>query len=381
MENRKINVQIIQPVVPKYRLPLFKALISNGKFNICIMAGVKEPGGVKSIDEKIININLNHNIYVVLKKLFWQRDLYLLSNMRQGDVLIINGNIKMLSNYPLIFEAKKRKVAIVWWGHGWSSTTSNLSFFLRKHIIKLFSDIVLLYTEKEKELFVNNSFDSNKVFYMNNTVYTEDINCIKKHITQQDIVDIKVEHEIKNQKILLFVGRLRDSPPTNLLIALKSLKYLTSKCVLVVVGDGVGRDALIKTSKELGVEDKVLFLGSIYDERKLAPWFMAADCFVYPGAIGLSLLHAFSYALPVVTHNKLTQHGPEIAALKNEVNGLTFNMNDEVDLAKSIEVILKSKDYYSKNALKTIENEYSYADMLLRVEECIISASTIIQKK
>ena len=378
MENRRVNVQIIQPVVPGYRLPLFKALINNDKFNVSIMAGVTEHGGVKSVNTKINNINLNHKTRILFNKLFWQCDLYLLPNMMRGDVLIINGNIKILSNYSLIYEAKKRKVAVIWWGHGWSSTTSNMSFFLRKHIIKMFADTILLYTEKEKELFLDNSFDSNRVFYMNNTVYTEDINIIKNNITQQDIAKIKVEYKIKNQNVLLFVGRLRDNPSTNLLLALKSLKYLTSKCVLVIVGDGVEKDALIKMSKELNVEDKVLFLGSIYDEIKLAPWFIMSDCFVYPGAIGLSLLHAFSYSLPVVTHNKLTEHGPEIAALKNKVNGLMFKRGNEIDLAKSIEIVLKNKYYYSKGALKTIENEYSYSNMISRVEKCILYASTII---
>ena len=45
--------------------------------------------------------------------------------------------------------------------------------------------------------------------------------------------------------------------------------------------------------------DLVGDLGSIYDEIELAPWFLTADAFVYPENIGLSILHAFGYGLPV----------------------------------------------------------------------------------
>ena len=59
--------------------------------------------------------------------------------------------------------------------------------------------------------------------------------------------------------------------------------------------------ALQSIAEELDVEQYVRWLGSIYDEAQLAPWFLTADAFVYPGAIGLSVLHAMGYGLPVVT--------------------------------------------------------------------------------
>lgn len=385
MQNNKINVQIIQPAVPKYRVPLFESLLGDNRFEAFLMAAKDEPGGVKSVVPFHENVDLTHPIKTILKKLMWQKDLYLLPNMSKGDVLIINGNIKFLSNYPLILEAKRRGVAVIWWGHGWSSTTSALSFFIRKYIMKLVADVLLLYTEKEKELFISNGFDENKIFYMNNTIDTGEINFIKKSISDVKLEDFKRKNKLLNKKVLLFVGRLREEPPTNLEVAIKALEYLSQdkkdKYVLIIIGGGKGKDKLLQIVEQLKLEDKVKFIGAVYEEKELAPWFMSADCFVYPGTIGLSLLHAFAYGLPVVTHDVIKEHGPEISALKDEVNGATFARNNEVELSKKIQNILNNKEYYSKNARETIENDYSYSAMLLRIKGCIMYASKLNRRK
>lgn len=375
----KINVQIIQPVVPKYRVPLFGSLLEENKFEVFIMAAKEEPGGVKSVVPFHENVDLNHPIKTIFKKLMWQENLYLLPNMSKGDVLIISGNVKFLSNYPLILEAKKRKVTVVWWGHGWSSTTSTFSFFIRKYIMKLVADVLLLYTEEEQELFIRNGFNKDKVFYMNNTIDTREINSIRELISKKDIENFKIKNKLIGKNVLLFVGRLRQEPPTNLVTAIKALDYLsddkTNNYILVIIGDGNEREMLVKRVKQLNLEDKVLFLGAIYDEKELAPWFMSADCFVYPGAIGLSLLHAFSYGLPVVTHNIRTKHGPEIAALKDNINGSTFIYNDNIDLANQIKKVLKNIEFYKNNAFQTIQSDYSFHNMIVRVKNCILYAA------
>ena len=377
MENKKINVQIIQPVVPKYRLPLFEALINDERLNVKIMAGKTEPGGVKSVQTDIAHIDFEHSVKVILKKLFWQKNLILLPQLSRGDVLIINGNIKFLSNYPLILEAKQKGISVVWWGHGWSSTTTKISFFIRKQFMKFFADALLLYTQKEKQMFLEEGFNEEKIFFMNNTIYNKDIEKIKENINQDELVSFKIQNNLVNKKILLFVGRLRKTPSTNLELVINALKSLGDDYRLVIIGDGEEKSNFIKLSKELEISKKILFLGAIYEEKELAPWFMTADCFVYPGAIGLSLLHSFSYGLPVITNDRITTHGPEIAALDDNANGKLFIKNDEKSLIEAISVVSKNKDFFKKNALSTIRNDFSFDKTIQRVTDCIVSASKI----
>lgn len=377
MENKKINVQIIQPVVPRYRLPLFEALINDERLNVKIMAGMIESGGVRSVQPNISNIDLHHNMKVVLKKLFWQENLYLIPELTKGDVLVVNGNIKFLSNYPLIFRAKQKGISVVWWGHGWSSTTTKLSFFIRKYFMKFFADVLLLYTQKEKQMFLKEGFDEAKVFFMNNTIYNKDIKTIKENINQDELLSFKIQNNLENKKILLFVGRLRKTPSTNLGLVINALKSLDDDYRLVVIGEGEEKSNFIRLSKELDISNKILFLGAIYEEKELAPWFLIADCFVYPGAIGLSLLHSFSYGLPAVTNDSIAEHGPEVAALEDNVNGKYFKKNDEKSLIEAINAVTNNKDFFKKNALNTIKNDFSFDKTIQRVTDCILSASKI----
>ncbi|MFW8602473.1 glycosyltransferase family 4 protein [Desulfobacterota bacterium M19] len=378
MEN-KIKVQIVQPVVPTYRVPLFKALFNDDRFEVHIMAAKEEPYGVTSVEAFHPNIDLTHDISLIFNKLMWQKKLVLLPQMRQGDVLIINGNIKFLSNYRLIAEAKRRKIAVVWWGHAWSSTTTQLSFYVRLKIMKI-ADFFLVYTEKEKQMLIEQGFEGKIIHFMNNTIDTSLIFKIKKQVTADKIERFKAENKLTGKRVLLFTGRLKRTPSVYLDDALKALSMLNSegdKYILLVIGDGTERENLRDLAQKLKVDKSVLFLGAIYNEETLAPWFLSADCFVFPGAIGLSLLHAFAYGLPVITHNIIKEHNPEIAALKNGKNGLLFKKNDPVDLAKKISNMFSDIARFRKRAYLAVTDEYSYEKLIGRVKDCIVEASAL----
>jgi glycosyltransferase involved in cell wall biosynthesis len=72
---------------------------------------------------------------------------------------------------------------------------------------------------------------------------------------------------------------------------------------LIVIGDGDYEAKLRSLAAKLGVQDRVLFVGS-HDAEGVARHLQAADVFVFPTlrdeAIGLVLLEAMSCALPVI---------------------------------------------------------------------------------
>lgn len=377
MENRKINVQIVQPVVPKYRIPLFDDLINDDRFNVSIMAGMAEPGGVRSLSASACGADYRHEINAIFIKFLWQKNVHLLPEMGRGDVLIVNGNIKVLSNYHLMLEAKRNRVAVVWWGHGWSATTNLASYFVRKYFMKHLPDSLLLYTEREKEMLLEDNFDCSRIFFINNTVDRREIEKAKSSVTLADLDNLRKRNGLIDKKILLFVGRLRSYPRTDLEIAIMALGLLGSSYQLVVVGDGGEKDYLRKFAISYGVVENISFVGSIYDEDELAPWFLCSDCFVYPGSIGLSLLHSFSYGLPVVTNDALRKHGPEIAALKDGENGKLFVRGDVEDFVSCVKLIEDDKLYFSRNALQTVSDEFSFEKAVERFSDCIIYSSKI----
>jgi len=63
---------------------------------------------------------------------------------------------------------------------------------------------------------------------------------------------------------------------------------------------GLVIDSLKKLAKESNVYDNIVFVGEKYGKDN-HEYFLRSDVFVYPGAIGLSILHAMSFGLPIIT--------------------------------------------------------------------------------
>ncbi len=79
--------------------------------------------------------------------------------------------------------------------------------------------------------------------------------------------------------VLLFVGNLVAVKGIDVLV--RALASLKSPARLVVVGAGPERDPLARLAGELGVADRVTFLGSL-PQAALPDWYRAADLFVLP---------------------------------------------------------------------------------------------------
>jgi rhamnosyl/mannosyltransferase len=107
---------------------------------------------------------------------------------------------------------------------------------------------------------------------------------------------------------------------------------------VLIAGEGEQTPVLIKLANELGVSDRVKFVGRLSDEEKVA-FMHSLDVFVFPStevteAFGISLLEALSLGLPVIASalptgvSDLAIH--EITALTVEpknVNELAAAMN------------------------------------------------------
>jgi glycosyltransferase involved in cell wall biosynthesis len=144
------------------------------------------------------------------------------------------------------------------------------------------------------------------------------------------------------------------------------------------VGTGEDLERLQRIAANLGIERNVSWLGEIYDEERLAPWFLKACCLLYPGAIGLTLLHAFAYGLPVVTHSSRRLHGPEIAALVDGENGLLFEKGNVEDLCSKVRGACDDagrRRRLSECAFRTVREQYSMTAMIARFRTAVDEAS------
>lgn len=370
-------VVVVQPMVPAYRLPLFEALSLAPGRTLRVLSGTSLKDEPPHAGEGRSWLSSTHPVVQILgRHLYWQKNLRLPPEAGPGDVLVLAGNPRYLSNFPLLLLAKWKGMGVVWWGHGWSPTSKRWSAAIRMVLMYL-ADAILLYADGEVERVPRRLRRMRMVMATNNTVDMASVYQAQKYWDKELLDAFAVDNRLNQRKLLLFCGRLRRDPPSNVECALRALARLNrceGRYVLAIVGCGPCEQELRQLSSSLGVADDVRWLGEIYDEGRLAPWFLLAQLFVYPGVIGLALLHAMSYGLPVITHDDLAAHGPEIHALIDGENGMLFRSRDDVDLGRVIATVCEDpgcQQMLAEGARKTIAERWNMQQMVERFNCCI----------
>jgi len=156
--------------------------------------------------------------------------------------------------------------------------------------------------------------------------------------------------------LVLFVGRLR---------YYKGLQYLVKAMPridadLLLAGTGPMKEELEKMATQLGVADKVHFLGDISDEEKLLVYH-AADVFCMPShlrseAFGLSQVEAMASGLPVVS-TRIASGVPFVN--QDGVSGLTVEPENPAALAEAINLILTDGELRQRFAAQARERAFS----------------------
>jgi glycosyltransferase involved in cell wall biosynthesis len=375
-----IKVQIIQPVLPPYRVSFFESLFLIKELEVSFYSGIG-PYDVSNLSDQY---DTSHDFdEYFFGSLLWQRNLDLDKGLKKGDVLVVCGNPRFISNYPLIFKAKIKGISIVWWGHGWSSGRFGFLSKVRIKIMRI-ADVILLYSDKEVNEYKRMGYFDHNIFSINNTIDTDKIKKRIGEVTKKELMIFTQENGIYQKKIILFCGRIIEKSSLNVLIKALSMKGASfDSSILVVIGKGDQEDNLKEYANKLNVQDRIVWVGELYDEKRLSYWFMNAYCFVYPGSIGLSLLHAFSYGVPVITHGNWKNHMPEFSALRDGQNGLLFDEGSSQSLSEVLSNFLDNENQrkiLSVCAMNTAHKEYSFAIMLNRFISTIKFASNLKNK-
>lgn len=116
--------------------------------------------------------------------------------------------------------------------------------------------------------------------------------------------EIRRQYGAEGMPMLLTVSRMaHEKNVTFLLESLARVKALYGRPFRVLMaGDGPDRESLGKYSVRLGLEDTVVFTGSIPNDR-IAPYFKGADGFIFASKTetqGIVVLEAFAGAAPVI---------------------------------------------------------------------------------
>ena len=153
------------------------------------------------------------------------------------------------------------------------------------------------------------------------------------------------------------------------LFVLKQQNIKSSTYKLDIIGEGPLLNKMQKKVKNLKMDKIVNFHGGIDDENKISKIANNSSIFVYPGSVGLSLIHGMAYGLPAVIHDNDYHHMPEYAAFKNKITGLFFKENSSIDLSNTLLKLMNSESYresMSVNSLNILKNNFNTENMSLR---------------
>ena len=168
---------------------------------------------------------------------------------------------------------------------------------------------------------------------INNSIDTARVMRHSQSVQNDDLLRLAKSNRFEKTQLLITVGRLTPKARVDRLIrALAILRDSGCSVKLAIVGDGPQLPELQALAKRLGVADAVIWTGELLDESRLALWMRSACLFVYGGAVGLSLIHAFSYGLAAVISSNMDDHNPEALLFADQKFGSTFDANNEQSL-------------------------------------------------
>ena len=308
--------------------------------------------------------------------LYWHWPQCKLATKKYSDVLIMTWNVQYLTLVPAIMRAKANGVKTILWGHGYSKNESKWKSWIRSSVGKL-ADALLFYNQSTADYFVEHGFNKKRIFVAPNSLDQTEIQACRQHWLSDArlLDDFRRENKIPGPNIL-FVSRLHPQNRLELLIdAVARMKTDYPTISVNVIGNGEQEQQRIKQlAGEAGLADNVRFLGAIYEETNIAPWFLTADVFCYPANIGLSLLHAFGYGVPVITSDDTKSQNPEIDAFNDSENGLFFRHGSSEDLENRLRIIIDDRslnEKMSRHARSTVLERFNVKTMVDGMENAI----------
>lgn len=172
----------------------------------------------------------------------------------------------------------------------------------------------------------------------------------KAHVVPIGIADAeKTADRSVTDPFILFVGRL--VPYKGLSTLIRAAAKLPSKARIVVVGKGPLRTALQSEAEQLGVADRVEFVGAV-DDATLSQLFSRATAFCLPSvnrleAFGVVLLEAMRAGCPTIASD-IRESG---VSWVNRA-GLSFPVGDADALAQQINRVLSDPDLRAELSVK-----------------------------
>lgn len=331
-----MKVAIIQGEVPPYRVDFFNLLNASLDGGLTLFSGQpNQDAQCKQVTLSCYQLTKFIGVKGITKKSF-----------EEFDIVVMMFDMRWLLLYSLLLFDRKR---LILWGHGMGG--KNFLWPLKRWMIQ-HSLGLITYEPRGADYFRARGVNARKLAYAGNTVSIANAQLSKA-----------------DRKYFLYVGRLQLRKDLAQLIRAFALLPPETREVssLVLLGDGDIQQDLIDLAKDLDVEKECHFVAGTYDAEALKHYFDEAIAYVSPGHVGLGVLSAFAYGVPVITR-KEAPHAPEVENIKDGENGFLTGPDDEHIMAAMRSYLLDPDMHrrHCEDAYRWYANERTMEKMVSR---------------
>lgn len=367
------RVAILQPYVPNYREPLFRALARSAiERDIVVDVYYGEPTGTFKLRSD--NSRPGYGTEVRTLTFSWGGRAVRFKNVfpflrNQYDLIIVEQALGNLEIYPLLLNRNRTPVAL--WGHGktygsipgpfreaakWSITSRAHWFFA--------------YTPEGAAAVAAHRFPTDRITVLNNSVDTEVLASDIDEVSPHELTDFCQRRSLTT-RTALFIGALEPYKRLDFLIRAASRAHLADPSFRLVVA---GAGSLASQITDLARSRQWLVpIGPVTGHQK-ALALRAAQVIALPGAIGLIAVDSLAAGRPIVT-TEGTLHGPEFDYLEE---GTTTEVapNEPDAYAGALINLLRSESRLAamQNSCRSERKKYSIEAMSENFLEGILHA-------
>lgn len=262
--------------------------------------------------------SIRFGIYSIIKK--YKPDIVLTSEFNYIAIIVLIIKILTKLNFNIITltddsldRAKKCK---------------GLRKYIRNFCIKKFNGVI--FSNLETLGWIKNSIKTAAKLMLFPIIQKDEL--FRQKLSNSEAICLKYvdDYDLLNKKVILFVGRLVKVKGVDRLIHAYSLicKNHTDS-ILIIVGDGIEKEKLLKLKMELMIGNQLIFAGR-FEFKHLYAWYLTSNIFVLPShweAFGTVVNESLLSGVPVLCSNLAGASELIIPGINGDVFD-PFNINE-----------------------------------------------------
>ena len=327
-----------------------------GQFDFCCAIPDSPPYYDKIVNENISIFRLPYRKFGILT--FFRLSKW----VKVNNITIVHSHGGGAGIYSRLLRLLSPQLKVVHTFHGIHSRGVNLKVVVESLLKKLTEKFIFV-SETERQIALRLGIaTASKSVLIENGIHTD--NEIYNNIDRNPVLS-PFNKKITNESFV--IGMLsRFDRIKNIPYAIRSLSdYLKSDddVFLVIGGDGECRREIERAISEYNLQDKVILLGFVSDNKR---FFLSIDIYLNTAlgeAFGFSTVEAMKYGKPVIASNV---YGNSDVVDDNRT-GLLFSLKKPALLVEGIKILKNDQqtyDYLSKNASEDVKKRFNLDRML-----------------